>query len=753
MSENDILSFFEPPSWSTGHISLKDAGFLFEMVREIDPLEIIEIGVASGCSSAVLLRALDSLGGERRLHSFDIADCCYFATERAVGDAVAELAPDYSRNWRLHTGEGATHAAQRLAGRSIPLVFIDADHRHPYPTLDLLGVLPAVSENAWVILHDIALEEKWQVFGPKYLYSGWTGEKRTPYAGCNIGAIRLNGRQKETRNKCEQILSVPWQTTIENTLLSSLGVATNLNKSDDTFSRVLTQRLEEVRYAKRPIMIWGAGSAGRTCLQSLIARKYSPVGFIDSDQTKVGSEIEGRPIHGVQVLHQDASKPFIVIASMYARDIEKTLLVLDFSAGSDFEKYQTSSTICFGHKADKKAPLACPEKPLLGMTTKEEQDYLSHYAREQFSGRGAIVDLGCWLGSTTISLAAGLERNPNASMHTVHAFDTFRWHSWMEPYAGELSGKLHSGDSFLYEFQKRTSPHSAHITVHTGDLTRLPWDKGPIEFLLIDAMKDWKLTSAINKNFLTAVIPEKGLVMHQDFKFWGCPWIHLVMYRLRRNFVLERDLESSPGTVFKLVSPLTGNQVENELSAMDFSVSEIEAAYEYWSGCLRGSQIFLLDCARALALCGAGAKKKAMDKLHQLVKEGVHLPKLFLNAMARHVSQADLKALSTPWRELVYGALATQRPVWFWGAGSAGRSILRQNGTLRKKAKGMVDRDPAKHGKLVEGLLVAGIEWLAGAADPRPFVVVTTQFSTEVAQQLCTWGYLPHKDFCIAELV
>lgn len=756
MRGNDILSFYRPPAWSTGHVSLEDAVFLDEMVEEIDPLEIIEIGVASGCSSAVLLRALDALGGERRLHSFDIADRCYFANEHAVGAAVADLAPEYTRHWHLHTGEGATDAARRLSGCSIPLVFIDADHRHPYPTLDLLGVLPAVSENAWVVLHDITLAEKWQVFGPKYLYAGWTGEKRTP-TGCNIGAIRLAGCHRKTRSQCEDILRTPWQTPVESTLLSALGVDPLLNNNTEALSCVLAQRLEEIDSAKRPIMIWGAGSAGKACLRALVAHKYPPVGFIDSDQTKVGLVIEGCPIHGPQFLHQHVSRPFIVIASTYVREIEETLLSLGFTANSDFEKFEASGTICFENETDRlegsKAPPPCPEKPLLGMTTKEEQDYLAYYAREHFSGQGAVVDLGCWLGSTTISLATGLERNPNAASHTVHAFDTFRWQSWMEPYAGEFAEKLHPDDSFLEEFQRRTALYSAHITIHEGDLTCLPWDKGPIEFLLVDAMKNWALASAINKNFLPAVIPGRGLVMHQDFKFWGCPWIHLTMYRLRESFILERDLESSPGTMFRLVSPIESHHVKNGLTALDYTMSEIQAAYEHWRSCLRGSQVFLLDCAQALAFCLADANDEALKILRRLIKNGVYLPKPFLVEMGRHISPTELQGLSNPWKDMLSGSIAACRPIWVWGAGSAGRSILRKNGTLRKQAKGVVDRDPTKHGQLVEGLLVSGIESLTGATELRPFVVVATQFANEVVHQLSAWGYLPFKDYCIAELV
>jgi hypothetical protein len=46
-----------------------------------------------------------------------------------------------------------------------------------------------------------------------------------------------------------------------------------------------------------------------------------------------------------------------------------------------------------------------------GMTLQQEQQWLRTYAARSYRGNGAIVDLRCFLGATTIALAEGLELN------------------------------------------------------------------------------------------------------------------------------------------------------------------------------------------------------------------------------------------------------------------------------------------------------------------------------------------------------
>jgi hypothetical protein len=46
-----------------------------------------------------------------------------------------------------------------------------------------------------------------------------------------------------------------------------------------------------------------------------------------------------------------------------------------------------------------------------GMTSAQEQQWLRTYAAQTYRGAGVMVDLGCFLGATTIALAEGLTLN------------------------------------------------------------------------------------------------------------------------------------------------------------------------------------------------------------------------------------------------------------------------------------------------------------------------------------------------------
>jgi hypothetical protein len=67
------------------------------------------------------------------------------------------------------------------------------------------------------------------------------------------------------------------------------------------------------------------------------------------------------------------------------------------------------------------------------MLTDREREYLRTFAFKEYAGQGAIVDLGCWLGSSTIALASGLREHPDLKLRStlVHAYDRFIWDGWM----------------------------------------------------------------------------------------------------------------------------------------------------------------------------------------------------------------------------------------------------------------------------------------------------------------------------------
>jgi hypothetical protein len=223
---------------------------------------------------------------------------------------------------------------------------------------------------------------------------------------------------------------------------------------------------------------------------------------------------------------------------------------------------------------------------LVGMTSKSEQEFCTRYGREIYTGAGEVVDLGCWLGSTTISLVRGLKENRAflESSRKVYAYDLFVWFDWMnESLAGtDLIGQFAEGDSFLGEFEARISDHSEFIEVRAGDLTAIGWEQKPIEFLLVDAMKNWELANAIIRDFYPCLVPGKSFVMHQDFAHWHVPWIHVIHWKLRDYFELFEDVPKSQSVVFKLVRPIPAEFFAGEYSYQSFSERDVEETFEYF---------------------------------------------------------------------------------------------------------------------------------------------------------------------------
>jgi hypothetical protein len=256
---------------------------------------------------------------------------------------------------------------------------------------------------------------------------------------------------------------------------------------------------------------------------------------------------------------------------------------------------------------------------LHGMTSFEEQKYFRAYARESFSGEGEIVDLGCWLGSTTIPLVQGLRRNRNrgAAGKRVHAYDLFIWEEWMNPYIEGCTRHYSPGESFLEEYESRTHRYSDLITVYPGDLQQIGWDKKPIEFLLVDAMKSWDLAESIVEKFYCSLLPKRSVLVHQDFKHYYCSWIHLIQYKLRDYFCLEKDIANSGSVVFRLQRQIDCDlRWLKDLRSLDDR--EVSNAFEYSSalsqtdGTGRRSSLarmasadFVQTNALGLALCSA----------------------------------------------------------------------------------------------------------------------------------------------------
>ena len=185
-------------------------------------------------------------------------------------------------------------------------------------------------------------------------------------------------------------------------------------------------------------------------------------------------------------------------------------------------------------------PLTChildPQAPWLGegsvvhgfpgMITDEEKKYYI-YIGGFYSGQGAIVELGPWLGCSTIHLLLGLKRNPNFHNKKLHVVDDFIWRSaWMDPYYSGVDRPA-NGKSFRNLFDKFTIRFRDHMEVFEAkilpmaDNAHLPqfcWEGGPIELCIIDCGRNFLVNEAWYQLLVDAFIPGKTLIVLQDWQ-------------------------------------------------------------------------------------------------------------------------------------------------------------------------------------------------------------------------------------------
>ena len=227
------------PSWASGTISTEDAAFLDAMIDKVRPDHFHEIGVASGTSSALILSTMATYSNPSSiwLRSYDLIPECYFDSSRNVGDATREMVPGLLDRWQLKVGTTALDVVRDKPAAGRPLYFIDANHIHPWPTLDLIALLPGLRPGDGIVLHDINLPAKtngkFPDYGAQWLFETWLGPRLEPDVAIpNIGAIFMPDDVRLVLPSLLLSLSRPW-------LLRQAAEITHLHRCEQRLAEFL----------------------------------------------------------------------------------------------------------------------------------------------------------------------------------------------------------------------------------------------------------------------------------------------------------------------------------------------------------------------------------------------------------------------------------------------------------------------------------------------------------------------------------
>lgn len=312
------------------------------------------------------------------------------------------------------------------------------------------------------------------------------------------------------------------------------------------------------------IILFGASTSGDVAYEKLKGL-FKILYYCDNDSKKIGTSL-----NGIDIVHPNRLKGLlngntkVAISSQYVEEISKQLLDMGIAdaylIGENGKIYNKLIEEFYSKKQT--------------MLTIEELQYIYDLARRHYTGAGEIVDAGCLLGGSTFAFSQGLIDNirlqNKSKQERIHSYDIFLYEQYMDELNFELQPSI--GESILPIFLKNINNYKELIKTYPGDFLTKAWEMYDIEILFVDLSKTMELNRHLVENYFAYLIPEKSIVLQQDYFHHYCFWIHITMEYFVDYF---EPLEYAGGGTlsFKLIK-----RIPKEMLEYDFmqNLEEIE---------------------------------------------------------------------------------------------------------------------------------------------------------------------------------
>lgn len=134
-------------------LRLQEAQFINGIIRKNRLKNCLEIGVAQGGSSILILNSIKDIDNSV-LVSLDLNKELYNDPNKLTGYRVKEYFPELTKKWKLYTGQQAHKFLVNL-NIKFDFLFLDSTHAAPGEILNFIEALPFLNENAIVVIHDL----------------------------------------------------------------------------------------------------------------------------------------------------------------------------------------------------------------------------------------------------------------------------------------------------------------------------------------------------------------------------------------------------------------------------------------------------------------------------------------------------------------------------------------------------------------------------------------------------------------------
>lgn len=249
-----------------------------------------------------------------------------------------------------------------------------------------------------------------------------------------------------------------------------------------------------------------------------------------------------------------------------------------------------------------------PEVPSL--ISLREGHYLYWLTAQGYSGQGAVVELGSFLGSSAMHLGAGM-RDAGFD-RPLWCFDKFEWSGsagWSERFRIQLADKVDYRPLFLRNVQ----PIYPAVRAVKTEIKRIKWKGGLVEILFMDAPKRLADISAALTQFGLSLEPNFSLIVCDDYNHAPSFELAAALSQLGSKLQLVHALTDSSTVSFILTDRLTrAETTEHALSFRNWTAAEARQRWRSILDLLPESARERLELGLAMLLHDLGHAEEAI---------------------------------------------------------------------------------------------------------------------------------------------
>lgn len=327
-----------------------EQAFLCGLIKKYAPEKILEVGIAAGATSLVLLNAIKKLGLSSKMYSVDLSEMYYMDNTKNTGFLLKEAA-SYGLDLTNHSLLLGKVAAARMEGigEGIDFLILDTTHQLPGEVLEFLALLPYLTKDAVVVVHDTAHHFYTpNGYASSVLFHSVVADKFLNNANgyVNIAAFRLN---EDTRKYIADVfagLFMPWTYLPSEDDFSHYEKLLRSNYSEEQFKLYCQAKYKNAMYVLGvnamvelkdvlnmekglKVLLYGTKEQGKRCLYYCQRNGIFPKGFVVSDGWQEDTECEGLQVYEYSKIPYRREEVLILLVNS-AKEPEEILKLSEY---------------------------------------------------------------------------------------------------------------------------------------------------------------------------------------------------------------------------------------------------------------------------------------------------------------------------------------------------------------------------------------------------------------------------------------